>query len=126
MSTPHRKFSYNGAAVTVSPANILTVFKRKMILRKLGLESIENEAELDALLNFAYLNAQSEIEGTFGFEWADANASSEELKATFQAWLALPADVGEQWIAEINAVDEPPGDPELAPFDGKKKTTPQK
>ena len=84
-----KPITYNGAKITFRKETIRDHLNLAKLAEKLGEEI--NEDMAGGAYAFAYLLAQTEVEGDLGFPLLDTNASSDDLLAAFEGF--LEADV---------------------------------
>lgn len=95
-------FEYNGATFTVAPATIGSNIRRDFIHFKLKEVFVP-----EASYVFGQCVAQTRIDGDPGFTLPEPGASLPDLQAAFEAWLALPGDLGNRWQEVIRQVNAP-------------------
>lgn len=119
MST--HSFKWNGATITVRPGTARDIMQRRMIQARF-IDAVD-DIERIALFTFTQVVTQTtSIDGDVPFA-LPAGYNVESLRASLDAFLDMPQDLLLAWERALDAVDTPPGDPDLAPGDGKKKTS---
>jgi hypothetical protein len=101
-----RTFEIDGAKLTVHSATVRSRITRDVLISTLA---GRNPGQAVEVVMFADLVAQTTLDGGDLFGWALPSASDTEdvLQASFDAWLALPASVYDDWQRAIRLVDVP-------------------
>jgi len=112
-----RSFSFNGAIITVRSEIGADALDSRLIGRPLLARVGFDHRDVNRISYFVACVVQSTVEGDLGFPWVQPGAKEEDVFACYQAWLAAPIALVMEWTSAIDAVNVPPGDPDLFPPD---------
>jgi hypothetical protein len=98
-------FDYGAAKVTV---------RRAKVRDRLAVDAIQDKlakgADIDVIVAvrmFGRLIAQSTVEGDLGFALPAPTASEADLRAAYEAWLDVDAELMDIWQRHLREVDAP-------------------
>lgn len=111
-------FRYNGASITIREQSGLDMMRARALLRRLL--PTDNDPEYDVwaqvYLTYAQVITQvASVEGELGFTLPPVTANAETHRAAAMALMEQPGALIAALENALNAVNTPPGDPDLAP-----------
>lgn len=116
-----RSFTHKGAVVTLHRRTNGDLIDAELIVGLLmdGIDPSQKKAwtrrYLHARNYAATLVSITRVEGEMGFTIPSVEASDDEIKAAFEAWVADESGFYSAWINAMAAVNAPPGDVDTSP-----------
>lgn len=118
---------YNGATITVHEQTGMDMMRARALLRRLlpAADDPDGDVWAQVYLTYVQVVTQAEIAGDLGFSLPPVTAPLDAHRAAALALMDKPGALIQELENALNAVNMPPGDPDLAPpealADGQKK-----
>lgn len=107
--------SYNGATLTFKRADVRSRIQASVLYKRVGLSGDSAEEQWYFWTTYVGFLLRTTVEGDLGFTIPSLSASTEELEAGLEAFLAADESLYECVTNALNRLDEAVGEDALAP-----------